>query len=161
MLKVKNVPVEEIKIYENNPRRVTEEAVNAVSASIKEFGFKVPVILDRENVIVAGHTRVMAAQKLGMSEVPCIVADDLTPEQIKAFRLADNKTCELTGWDFEKLDLELEELNLDMSEFGFELGEEDIDTGAFFTEAEPVEKPEKQSSPHVIICPQCGAEIKL
>ena len=161
MLKVKNIPVEEIKIYENNPRRINDDAIKAVLASIKEFGFKVPVILDRNNVIVAGHTRVLAAQKLGLSEIPCIVADDLTPEQIRAFRLVDNKTAELTGWDFEKLDLELEEIDFDMSDFGFEIGGEDVDTGAFFTEAEAVAKPEKSSSPHVVICPSCGAEIKL
>ena len=158
---MKNIPIEEIKEYENNPRRIPEEAVNAVAASIREFGFKVPVILDSENVIVAGHTRVLAAKKLGLSEVPCIVADDLTPEQIKAFRLVDNKTNELTGWDFEKLDLELEELNFDMSDFGFEIGGEDIDTGAFFTEAEAVQQPERKNEPKVITCPECGAEIKL
>ena len=161
MLKVKNIPLETIKGYKNNPRRVSEEAVNAVSASIKEFGFKVPVILDKDNVIVAGHTRVLAAQKLGLAEIPCIVADDLTPEQIRAFRLVDNKTAELTGWDFEKLNLELEELNFDMGDFGFDVGGDDIDTGAFFTEAEAVQQPEKNGEPKVIICPECGAEIKL
>ena len=161
MLKVKNVPLESIKPYENNPRRVSEEAVNALTASIKEFGFRVPVILDRENVIVAGHTRVLAAQKLGLAEIPCIVADDLTPEQIKAFRLVDNKTAELTGWDFEKLDMELEELSLDMGDFGFDVSGEDIDTGAFFTEAEAVQHPEKKDSSRVITCPACGAEIRV
>ena len=161
MLKVKNVPLESIKPYENNPRRVSEEAVNALTASIKEFGFRGPVILDRENVIVAGHTRVLAAQKLGLAEIPCIVADDLTPEQIKAFRLVDNKTAELTGWDFEKLDMELEELSLDMSDFGFDVSGEDIDTGAFFTEAESVQQPEKKTSSRVITCPACGAEIRV
>lgn len=124
MLEVKNVSLDDIRSYANNPRKISDEAIDAVAESIKTFGFKVPVILDSDNVIVAGHTRVQAAQKLGLSEVPCVVADDLTPEQIKAFRLADNKTGELSGWDFEKLDLELEELtalNIDMSDFGFEL----------------------------------------
>ena len=154
---MKNIPIEEIKEYENNPRRIPEEAVNAVAASIREFGFKVPVILDSENVIVAGHTRVLAAKKLGLSEVPCIVADDLTPEQIKAFRLVDNKTNELTGWDFEKLDLELEELNFDMSDFGFEFHKE-VDINSFFTEAE---EKEKKSTSYTITCPECGAEIPI
>lgn len=124
MLKVKNVPLEEIKEYENNPRRIPEEAVNAVAASIREFGFRVPVVVDSDKVIIAGHTRVLAARQLGMSEVPCVIVDDLTPEQIKAFRLADNKTGELSGWDFEKLDFELKELadiDIDMGEFGFDL----------------------------------------
>lgn len=126
MLNVRNIPIEEIKAYENNPRRISDNAVNAVAESIKAFGFKVPVILDSENVIVTGHTRILAAKKLGLQEVPCVVADDLTPEQAKALRLADNKTGELSGWDFEKLDLELEELadfDIDMSEFGFEIGD--------------------------------------
>jgi ParB-like chromosome segregation protein Spo0J len=146
-MKIQLFPIEELKAYDNNPRRIPEEAVKAVSNSIREFGFKVPVIIDKDNVIVAGHTRVLAARELGMHEVPCIVADDLTPDQIRAFRLVDNKTAELTGWDFEKLDLELEELSLDMSSFGFELAGEEVDTGAFFTEAETVERPQKTNTP--------------
>lgn len=163
-MNVISVPIEEIKAYENNPRKIPEEAVNALAASIKEFGFKVPVILDRDNVIVAGHTRLEAAKQLGLSEVPCVIADDLTPEQVKAFRLVDNKTGELTGWDFEKLDLELEELesfDVDMSEFGFELNAEEVDTGAFFSETEPIEKSKKDGKPHTITCPECGAEIQV
>lgn len=163
-MNVISVPIEEIKMYENNPRKIPEEAVNALAASIKEFGFRKPMILDKDNVIVAGHTRLLAAKQLGLSEVPCIIADDLTPEQVKAFRLVDNKTGELTGWDFEKLDLELEELesfDVDMSEFGFELNAEEVDTGAFFTEVEPVQKVEKNNTPHVVTCPECGAEIRL
>ena len=121
-MKVHDISIYDIKDYENNPRRISEEAVNAVASSIREFGFKQPIVIDKNNVIVCGHTRVRAAKKLGIEEIPCIIADDLTPEQIKAFRLADNKTSELSAWDFDKLDLELEELNLDfdMGEFGFE-----------------------------------------
>lgn len=92
--------------YENNPR-INDNAVDAVANSIKEFGFKVPIVVDKNNVIVAGHTRLKAAQKLGLEEVPVIVADDLTEEQIKAFRLADNKVSELADWDFSKLEEEL------------------------------------------------------
>ena len=123
VMKIQLFPIEELKTYENNPRRISTEAIKALSNSIKEFGFKVPVIIDKDNVIVAGHARVLAAKELGLKDIPCIVADDLTPEQIKAFRLADNKTSELTCWDFERLDIELEELsalNFDMSQFGFE-----------------------------------------
>lgn len=97
--------------------------MEAVAESIKEFGFKVPIIIDRDNVIVAGHTRLKAAKALGMETVPCIVADDLTEEQIKAFRLADNKTAELAEWDFDKLETELAELaemGVDMQNFSFE-----------------------------------------
>lgn len=93
--------------YANNPR-LNDNAVDAVAASIKEFGFKVPIVVDGENVIINGHTRLKAAHKLGLKQVPVIVADDLTPEQVKAFRLADNKTGELAEWDMDKLDIELE-----------------------------------------------------
>lgn len=109
----------ELREYENNPRN-NEDAVEAVANSITEFGFKVPIIIDKENIIIAGHTRYKASHRIGLIEVPCIIADDLTDEQIKAFRLVDNKTSELATWDIEKLNQELSELNLDMSMFGFE-----------------------------------------
>lgn len=121
-MKILNVKISELKAYENNPRRISDKAIDVVANSIKEFGFKVPCVITSDNVIVTGHTRVQAAQKLGLKEVPCIVADDLTPEQVKAFRLIDNKTSELSGWDFEKLDFELEELpDFDIGNFGFEI----------------------------------------
>lgn len=111
----------EIKEYENNPRH-NENAVDAVAASIREFGFKVPIIIDRDGIIVAGHTRKLAAEKLGLENVPCIVADDLTPEQVKAFRLADNKTAELAEWDENLLNEELRALKgvIEMGMFGFD-----------------------------------------
>ena len=114
--------IAELREYDNNPRN-NENAVAAVAASIKEFGFKVPIVIDAAGVIIAGHTRVKAAQRLGLQTVPCIVADDLTEEQIRAFRLADNKVGELAGWDFDKLDAELEalaEMEIDMTAFGFD-----------------------------------------
>ena len=116
--------VSELKEYENNPRE-NNHAVEAVANSIREFGFKVPIIVDENNIIIAGHTRYKAAISLGLEEVPCIVASDLTPEQVKAFRLADNKVGELATWDLEKLRLELENIEgLDMSLFGFEIEDE-------------------------------------
>lgn len=125
---IKEINIEELHEYENNPRH-NENAVDAVAASIQNFGFKVPIVIDNDNVIIAGHTRLKAARKLGLEKVPCIVADDLTPEQIKAFRVADNKTAELAEWDMDKLETELAELanlDFDMEQFGFEdlLGEE-------------------------------------
>lgn len=114
--------IAELKEYQNNPRN-NDEAVEAVAESIKQFGFKVPIVVDNKNVIVCGHTRKKAAERLGLASVPCIVADDLTDEQIKAFRLADNKTAELAEWDFEALEKELAELtafDVDMSAFGFD-----------------------------------------
>lgn len=115
--------IDELIPYENNQRN-NDGAVETVAKSIKEFGFKVPIVIDKEGVIAAGHTRLKAAKELGLEEVPCIIADDLTPEQVKAFRLADNKVGELAFWDFELLNLELEELkniNFDMEQFGFEI----------------------------------------
>jgi len=111
--------VTELKAYEKNPRK-NDNAVEPVAESIKEFGFKVPIIIDKDNVIVAGHTRLKAAKKLGMKTVPCIVADDLTPEQIKAFRLADNKVSEFSEWDIDLLTSELKEIDFDMDIFGFD-----------------------------------------
>jgi site-specific DNA-methyltransferase (adenine-specific) len=123
-LNITQKTLDELIPYENNPRD-NDDAVDYVAESIKEFGFKVPIIIDKNNVIVAGHTRYKACKKLGINEVPCLVADDLTEEQIKAFRLADNKVAEIATWDFEKLDLELSTLELDMELFGFEIIEDE------------------------------------
>ena len=110
----------DLKPYEKNPRK-NDKAVEPVANSIRDFGFKVPLVIDKDNIIVCGHTRYKAAQKLGMKEVPCIKADDLTPEQIKAFRLADNKVAEIAEWDFSFLDEELAGIGdaFDMESFGF------------------------------------------
>ena len=118
------MPITDIIPYENNPRK-NEQAVDAVAESIREFWFKVPIIIDKENIIVAGHTRLKAAEKLGLDTVPVIRADDLTEEQVVAFRLADNKTGELAEWDFDRLSEELELIqNIDMSNFGFAIPED-------------------------------------
>ena len=118
--------IADIHAYENNPRK-NDNAVDAVAASIKNFGFKQPIVIDKNNVIVAGHTRVKAALKLGLTEVPCVIADDLTDEQVKAFRLADNKTAELAEWDLDKLSEELKFIDMDMEEFGFEDLEKELE----------------------------------
>lgn len=129
----------EIKPYENNPRN-NDEAAECVANSIKEFGFKVPIVIDKDGVIVAGHTRLKAAERLGLETVPCIVADDLTPEQVKAFRLADNKVGELATWDFEKLDIELNGItDIDMADFGFEDFEIEDEAEPDIIEDEPPE----------------------
>jgi site-specific DNA-methyltransferase (adenine-specific) len=119
-MEIYEISINDLKPYENNPR-INDDAIDKVAESIKEFGWKVPVVIDQNNIIVAGHTRLKAAQKLGLDKVPCIIADDLTPEQVKAFRLADNKTAEFAAWDFEKLAEELGEITeIDMAQFGFE-----------------------------------------
>lgn len=128
IVEVKNVNIIEknlsdIKPYEKNPRK-NDHAVEHVANSIKEFGFKVPIVIDKNGVIVAGHTRYKASKKLGLEKVPCIIADDLSPEQIKAYRLADNKVSEKSEWDFDLLNAELSEiLNIDMEMFDFNVND--------------------------------------
>lgn len=123
-LRVIDIDIKKLKPYERNPRK-NDAAVDYVKNSILEFGWRVPIVVDKNMVVVAGHTRLKAAKKIGMKSVPCIIADDLTDEQIKAFRLVDNKTQELSSWDFGKLIGELDELvdAFNMSEFGFQIDE--------------------------------------
>ena len=119
--------LKDIKPYEKNPRK-NDSAVDAVANSIREFGFRVPVVIDKDNVIVCGHTRYKASKKLGLEKVPCVIADDLTEEQIKAYRLADNKVSELAEWDIDLLGEELDVIfDIDMSDFGFDLTEEETE----------------------------------
>ncbi|USI66771.1 DNA modification methylase [Lactococcus petauri] len=113
--------IDELIPYINNPRN-NDEAVDAVASSIKNFGFKVPIVIDSNGEIINGHTRLKAAKKLGLKEVPVITADDLSPEQVKAFRIADNKVAEIATWNEELLNIELgelAELDFNMEEFGF------------------------------------------
>lgn len=123
-MKIENINITDIKPYKNNPRK-NDKAIEKVAESIRLFGFKNPVILDKHNVIVCGHTRVKAAEKLGIKTIPCIYADDLSNEQIKAFRLIDNKTAEYAQWDFNALAIEIkdiaENIDLDLSIFDFDI----------------------------------------
>ena len=123
---LENIEISKIRPYENNPRH-NDKAVEFVANSIKEFGFKVPIIIDKNNVIVAGHTRYLACQKLGINKVPCVRATDLTDEQVRAFRLADNKVSEYATWDMSKLSLEMADIDIDMEQFGFEQIEINLD----------------------------------
>lgn len=109
-MKIHEIPIEKLKEYENNAR-INDKAVDLVAQSIEKYGFKVPVVVDKDNVIICGHARVKAAARIGMEKVPAVIADDLTEEQVKAFRLADNKTAELSEWDFARLEEELNELD--------------------------------------------------
>ncbi len=123
--KMKNIniiykKIDELKPYKNNPRK-NDKAVKAVADSIKEFGFKVPIILDSNMEIIAGHTRLKAAKRLKYKEVPCIIADDLTPDQVRAFRLVDNKVGEFAEWDIDLLNIELSEIELDLTPFDFKI----------------------------------------
>lgn len=155
--------VTELTPYENNPRH-NEDAVKFVKASIQQFGFKVPIVISPENVIIAGHTRVLAAKELGMETVPCVIADDLTEEQMKAFRLADNKVSEASGWDWDKLDQELAEIqnlttDIDMRDFGFSVTDKGADLDNFFDELGNAEASEKKVK--TVTCPHCGETFEI
>jgi len=145
-MKVETRPLAEIKPYEKNPR-INDAAIDAVAASIQQFGWRQPIVVDAEGVIVCGHTRWKAAQKLGITEVPVHVATDLTPEQIRAYRIADNKTNELAEWNMELLPIELAELQgagIDWSLLGFDQDDlaKLLDPGVKAGLADPDEIPE-------------------
>ena len=125
-MKIETILISHIIPYEDNPRK-NKNAIDKVAASIKEFGFKQPIVVDRDGVIIAGHTRHKAAIQLGLTEVPVLSATDLTDAQVKAYRLADNKTAEFSEWDTDLLFTELGELKVlefDMELFGFDLMDE-------------------------------------
>lgn len=106
-MKIEHLKIDEILPYTNNPRKIPQNAVDAVAASIERFGFRFPIGIDANNIIVAGHTRLQAAKKLGMTKIPCTRIDDLSKEDIDLLRVLDNKSHELSAWDFDKLTLEL------------------------------------------------------
>ena len=150
-MEVKSMSIDDIKPYENNPRD-NDDAVDSVANSIKEFGWQQPIVVDKDNVIIVGHTRYKAAKKLGMDKVPVVVASSLTPEQVKAYRLADNKVGELADWDMEKLNTELDGIeDIDMSEFGFEdLGEPELPDDFFVDDQDnDSDEPEQSEEPEL------------
>lgn len=154
-LKIEYVPLDRLKPYERNARKHGDTDIDAIAASIKRFGFKDPIGVWGKNVIVEGHGRLLAAKKLGLAEVPIIRLDDLTDEERRMYALAHNKTAELSAWDFDTMDTELEELGemFDVKELGFDVAEkvsmEDLD--ALFTDAPVTDK-----EPKKIQCPHCG-----
>lgn len=156
IMQIENWNINDVKPYENNPRK-NDEAVEKVANSIKNFGWQQPIVVDKEGVVIVGHTRLKAAQMLELEEVPVLVAKDLTDDQAKAYRLADNKTGELAIWDFPKLNLELEDidwLDMNMEDFGFSAG---IDIDEFFTDDEESSGEEPSPlEPRTIQCPHCG-----
>lgn len=157
-MKIEVLKISDLKPYENNPRN-NLDAIEAVANSLRRFGWQQPIVIDKDNVIVAGHTRYEAAKRLAMDKVPCKRAEDLTEEEIKAYRLADNKTSELAGWNFEKLEQELDELaDFNMEDFGF-AADEGFDDGEL--EALFMDAPEKETKPKTVICPHCGEEFEV
>ena len=109
-MKIEIADINSIKPYENNPRKLSEKAIEKVAMSLKEYGFRQPIVVDKDRIIVAGHTRFRASKKLGLKQVPVSIIDNLTPEQINAYRIADNRTAEESEWDNELLKMEIKEL---------------------------------------------------
>lgn len=157
-LKVEYVPLDSLKPYDGNAKKHTREQIDAVENSISEFGFRNPIIAwhndDGAPEIVAGHARAIAAQKLGMHEVPAIFADDLSDAQRRALTLADNQTTMMTGWDFDQLSYELDSLEseFNMSDFGF-----DLSNGIDWDNVEDLSEDTYDEPEHDMLkCPKCG-----
>lgn len=164
-MQIKEIDINKIKVYENNPR-INDKAVKYVANSIKKFGFLVPIVIDKDNIIVCGHTRYLASKELNLKTVPCIRAENLTEKQIKAFRIADNKVHEKSSWNNDLLKEELTQLQ----DFGFNLEElgfldfeldyifgEESDIDSLFAEHENKENKKEKK----VICPECGHEFAL
>ncbi|MBQ7445937.1 MAG: ParB N-terminal domain-containing protein [Clostridia bacterium] len=161
-MEIKYIPVDEITPYEKNPR-INDNALDALVSSIEQFGFKQPLVLTKDKVIIVGHTRLKAAKKLGLDKVPCVIAD-LTKEQADAYRIVDNKSGEESTWDWEKLGFEyvktLEEGEVDMTAFEF-----DIDAEAVIAKLEAEANMNMDEGPNSgesldehfkYECPECG-----
>lgn len=146
--------LEELNKYKNNPRN-NENAIKEVAESIKNFGFKVPILIDKDNTIICGHTRYEASKLLDLKEVPCVLVKDLSEEQIKAFRLADNKVAEFSKWDYEKLKEELKKINNNLIDFDF-YNDLDIEDEDFVKDTEIT----KQKKEKGYICPKCGEKFE-
>lgn len=139
-----SMAISDIKPYPNNPRK-NDDAVTATANSIKEFGWQQPIIVDKDNIIIAGHTRYKAAKQLNMDKVPVVVAKNLSKEQVKAYRLADNKTGEIAVWDYEFLDDELANIiDFDMEDFGFEQIKNDVNIDDIFFDDKEQQKKDNE-----------------
>ena len=165
-LKVETWPVEKIVPYSRNPRKNAGVPVAKVKASLKEYGWRQPIVVDTEGVIIVGHTRYQAALELGMTEVPVHVAEGLTKAQVKAYRIADNKTGDFAEWDFELLKLEfgdLEDLNFSLEETGFDVGEMTaiFDNPDFAPGTLEDQGKLDELQPKIVQCPHCGQEFDL
>ena len=161
-MQIEQVPVEKLIPYVNNSRTHSEEQVAQISASIREFGFNNPVLIDKDDTIIAGHGRIQAARKLGLTEVPCVRLEHLTETQRKAYIIADNRLALNAGWDSELLKLELQELdgNIDLNLLGFTVPELTIAMG-FGADFEPGTEDDqgKLDQKDPIICPACSHEF--
>lgn len=144
-MKIEELSLSAIKPYAKNPRK-NDGAVKGVAESIKQFGFQQPIVIDKNNVIVVGHTRYKAAQQLGLEKVPCVRADQLTKEQVKAYRILDNKLNELATWDFETLAEELASIKFDFQGFNVELPQFNLGDLFDFEPSPAASTPDNKSS---------------
>lgn len=156
MSELVTLKLSDIHPYERNPRKITEKAVDDCAESIRQCGYKARIIVDENNVIIAGHTRLEALKKLGWKEVEVQRETDMTEDQKKKYRILDNKTAENGGWDFELLDWELEGLDFEGYDFGLETSASDVDFDDLFTDA-----PEHEKKKKTVVCPHCGEEFEL
>lgn len=156
MSELVKLKLSDIHPYERNPRKITQKAVDDCAESIRQCGYKAKIIVDENNVIIAGHTRLQALQKLGWKEAEVQRETDMTEEQKRKYRLLDNKTAENGQWDFELLDWELEGLDFEDYDFGFEVNA-DID----FTDDDFLKDTEiTKSKTKTVVCPECGHEFE-
>ena len=151
-MKITEVGIEKLNAYANNPRK-NAKAVPALMESIKEFGVQMPIVINDDNVVICGHTTLEAVKRLGMKTIPCVIADDLTEEQQKAFRLVDNKVAEASQWDFDKLEAEMSKiLDIDMDRFGF--ADDEMDTQ--FQDNTELDADSFGDEEFAHECPECG-----
>lgn len=157
-MKIEKIPISEIIPYENNPRK-NEQAIEIVAKSIKEFGFRNPILIDEKNIILAGHTRRDAAIMLKYETAPCIRIEDLTELQKKAFRIMDNKSSEKASWDYEQLKAEF----TDLKSSGYDLGMtgfEELEINSVFEDSDNDAKTTEKLGNLVITCPKCSHKFK-
>ena len=155
-MRIVELPLDEIHPYENNPRR-NESAVDVLAKAIEKLGYRNYILVDKDYTVISGHTRLEALKKLGWSKAFVVVADDMSPEQVKAHRLADNKIAELSGWDFSMLEIELGGITeFDMAEFGFDDAPIEISDDLYA----PTDG-DKEAKKKEIVCPFCGKAIPM
>ncbi len=158
-IKIVMKSIEEIMFYKNNPRN-HDQTIDAVIQSINDYGFVKPILIDKNNIIVDGEACVIAAKKIGLKELPCIITDELTDDEIRALRLIINKTQDLTSWTFDKLAEELSAVNIDMSTYKFpDLSDINLDVSDedFLQDTEIVKNREKKT----VVCPECGHKFEI
>ena len=159
----KTLNIDELKPYENNSRTHSKAQIEKIAKSLKEFGWMSPVVVDENYTIIAGHGRVLGAKEAGITDVPCLVVDDLTEDQKRAYVIADNKLSDESGWDYKKLELEIADLMKDKdfdivtTGFDFPPGAIEVDLDSFFESIDSEEEVVKEKKKHK--CPFCGKEF--